>query len=50
MDSDPDPKLKKNINLTFSLKSMLKNAFFIVGIVKEGIFRVGSDTGSVTFY
>jgi hypothetical protein len=26
-----------------------ENAFFIVGIVKERIFRVGSKTGSVTF-
>jgi hypothetical protein len=37
----------KNVNLTFSLKSMFKNAmkmpFFIVGIVKERIFRVGSE-------
>jgi hypothetical protein len=27
-----------------------ENAFFMVGIVKEKIFRVGSETGSVTFY
>jgi hypothetical protein len=46
----------KNVNLTFSLKSTWyalkyhENAFFIVGIVKERIFRVGSETGSVTFY
>jgi hypothetical protein len=44
----------KKVNLTFSLKSIKyhENAFFIVGIVKERIFRVGSETGSVpvTFY
>jgi hypothetical protein len=43
----------KNVNLTFSLKSMLlrchEKAFFIVGIGKERIFIVGSKTGSVTF-
>jgi hypothetical protein len=44
----------KNVNLTFYFKSMLENAmkmsFFIVGIVKERIFWVGYETGSVTFY
>jgi hypothetical protein len=43
-----DPKL----NIFFK-KYALKyheNVFFIVGIVKERIFRVGSETGSVIFY
>jgi hypothetical protein len=47
----------KNVNPTFSLKSRYlyalkchKNAFFIVVIVKERIFRVGSETGPVTYY
>jgi hypothetical protein len=41
----------KNVNLTFSLKSIKyhEKAFFIVGIVKERIFRVGSETRSITF-
>jgi hypothetical protein len=38
----------KNFYHTFSLKSMLK--MLIVGIVKEIIIMVGSETGSVTFY
>jgi hypothetical protein len=41
----------KNVNITFSLKSRLhENAFFIIGIVKARIFKVGSETGSETFY
>jgi hypothetical protein len=46
----------KNVNLTFffiKYRYALKyheNYFFIVGIVKERIFRVGSETGFVTFY
>jgi hypothetical protein len=31
-------------------KKYHENAFFIVSIVKERIFRVGSETGSVTFH
>jgi hypothetical protein len=29
---------------------IFSDAFFIVGLVKERIFKVGSETGSVTFY
>jgi hypothetical protein len=43
---------KRSANIFFK-KYALKyheNAFFIVGIVKARIFRVGSETGAVTFY
>jgi hypothetical protein len=46
--------LKKRLSKIFFKKYRYalkynENAFFMVGIVKERIFRVGSDTGSVTF-
>jgi hypothetical protein len=41
----------KYINLTFSFCFQIyKKSFKIVGIVKEWMFRVGSETGSETFY
>jgi hypothetical protein len=46
--------IKKTVNYNiFFKKYALKcheKAFFIAGIVKEGILIVGSETGSVTFY
>jgi hypothetical protein len=43
---------QSNIFLQKYASKYHEKAFFIVGIVKEKIFRVGSETGSVpvTFY
>jgi hypothetical protein len=48
MVSDPDPKQEMQSFNKYDLNAMKMP--FIVAILKERIFRVGSETGFVTFY
>jgi hypothetical protein len=41
--------VKSNISYKKYALECHENTFFIVGIVKERIFMVGSETGAVTF-
>jgi uncharacterized FlgJ-related protein len=49
-DNYDNKKRKSNIFFKKYAPKCHEKAFFIVGIVKERIFIVGSETGSVTYY